>query len=488
MNGGHKWHPIRDYDELDPRSLEQGELAALANVWQEERERLADSDALPKFNEKLRREWAIETGLIERVYNFDRGITELLIEHGIDAALIPRGAGPTPETVASMIRDHEAAIDYVFDFVKAERPLSTSYIKELHALLTQNQETAEGRDPFGKRVQIPLRKGAYKLWPNNPTGRSGEIHEYCPPEQVASEMDRLLDLHRKHLDVAPEVEAAWLHHRFTQIHPFQDGNGRVARALATLVLVKAVRFPLVVRSASKSTYLDALEAADAGDLKPLIVFFSEIQRREFVRALGLSRDVGRLVIAEDLIRSTRRELEHRRDALLAEWNTVKDRAEQLRHIAEGRLRQVTATFDQEVKPLLDHVTVFVDGASDHDARSHYFRQQIVAGAKALEYFANMEAYRAWVRLVIHNANQSQLLIAFHGIGHEFRGVLACCAVFFQRVQTDRNDRESGPAKALARAVFQINYREDPASIEDRFRVWLEECIVAGLSDWRTADL
>ena len=112
------------------------------------------------------------------------------------------------------------------------------------------------------------------------------------------------------------------------------------------------------------------------------------------------------------------------------------------------------TFDKEVKPLLDHVTVFVDGASDHDARSHYFRQQIVAGAKTLEYFANMETYRAWARLVIHNANQSQLLIVFHGIGHEFRGVLACCAVFFQRVQTDRDDRESSPAKALARAVFQ----------------------------------
>ena len=100
----------------------------------------------------------------------------------------------------------------------------------------------------------------------------------------------------------------------------------------------------------------------------------------------------------------------------------------------------------------------------------------------------METYRAWVRLVIHNANQSQLLIAFHGIGHGFRGVLACCAVFFQRVQTDGDDSESSPARALARAVFQINYREDPQSIDDRFRAWLEECIVAGLSDWRTADL
>ena len=151
MCGGHKWHPIRDY-EIDPASLEQGELAAPANVWQEERGRIADSDALPTFNEKLRREWAIETGLIERVYEFDRGVTEILIEHGIDAALIPHGAGAAPETIASMIRDHEAALDHVFTFVKDERQLSTRCIKELHALLTQNQETAEGRDQLEWRT------------------------------------------------------------------------------------------------------------------------------------------------------------------------------------------------------------------------------------------------------------------------------------------------------------------------------------------------
>ena len=487
MNNGHRWHPIRDY-EVDPTTLKQGELAALANVWQEESARLEDSDALPEFNTKLHREWAIETGLIERVYDFDRGVTEVLIEHGIDAALIPHVSGVTPETAASMIRDHEAAIEYVFDFVKDERPLSTSYVKELHALLTQSQETAEGRDSFGKRVQIPLLRGAYKERPNNPTGRSGEVHEYCPPEQVASEMDHLIELHRNHEGVAPEVEAAWLHHRFTQIHPFQDGNGRVARALATLVLVKAERFPLVVRSASKSTYLEALEAADLGDLKLLVEFFSEIQRREFVRALGLSRDVGQSVRAEDLILFTRKELEHRRDALLEEWNTVKDRAEVLGLFAEERLNEVRATFEKEVKPLLGGVTVRVDRARNHDQRSHYFRQQVVAGAKTLEYFANLETFRSWARLVIQNENQSQILVAFHGIGHEFRGVLACCAVFFQRLQTDRNDRETSPANALARTVFQINYREDATSVEDRFRVWLEECIVAGLNDWRTADL
>ncbi len=487
VDGGLPWRPICDY-EVDPGRLRQDELAALANVWREERERLDDSDALPRFNEELRREWAIETGLIERVYAFDRGVTEVLIERGIDAALIPHGAGASPEVVASMIRDHESAIEHVFSFVRSERPLSTSYVKELHALLTQNQETAEGRDQFGKRVQIPLLRGAWKLRPNNPAGRNGLVHEYCPPEQVASEMDRLVELHLGHADVAPEVEAAWLHHRFTQIHPFHDGNGRVARTLATLVLVKAHRFPLVVRNADKGDYLDALEDADRGDLAPLVTFFSGIQRREFVRALGLSRHAGRSVRAEDLIRSTRRELVRRSDALLAEWNTAKDRAEDLRSVGEARLNTVKASLEAEIGSLLAHVQVIVDGASDHSQRSHYFRQQIVTAAKSLEYFANLESHRAWIRLVIQNANQSQILFAFHGIGHDFRGVLACSAVFFQRVQTDPHDRETGPATTLTRSVFQINYQEPPASIEARFRTWFEECLVAGLDQWRTIDV
>ena len=487
MDIAHQWHPIQDY-KVDPATLVQSELTPLTELWREQRAQIEASGALRRFNEQLGREWAIETGLIERVYEFDRGVTELLIDRGIDAALIPHGSGPSPEVAASMIRDHESAIDFLFQRVKDERPLSTSFIKELHQLLTRNQKTVDGQDSQGHRTTVPLQRGSYKKLPNSPTRPDGRIHQYCPPEQVGSEMDRLIELHRKHQDVAPEVEAAWLHHRFVQIHPFQDGNGRVARALATLVLIKAERFPLLVRSDSKNKYLDALEAADDGDLKPLIEFFSAIQRREFVRALGLSRTIDEAVRAEDLIQATTRELRYRRDALLREWDTAKDRAETLRRAAKHRLEQVKASLDTEVSPLIEDVRVFVDAAEDHGPRSHYFRRQIVEGAKALEYFANLDAYRAWARLVIQNANQSQILVSFHGIGHEFRGVLVCSAVFFERVQTGDDDRETSPARVLADSAFQINYKESPASIEDRFRRWIEGCIVAGLRRWRIADL
>ena len=282
---GHKWDFIRDY-EVGPADLAQPELKHLAAVWQDQRERLESQDSFIRFNERLHREWAIETGLIERLYTFDRGVTQLLIEQGIDAALIPHGAGQQPESVAAMIGDHQAAVESIFRFVRGERSLSTGYVKEMHALMTCNQAWVEAADAQGRIGRVELIRGAYKEWPNNPLPPDGSIHEYCPPEHVAAEMDRLIELHEAHASVPPEVEAAWLHHRFTQIHPFQDGNGRIARALATLVFVKAGWFPLVVRNEERARYLDALELAERGDLRELVRLFAVLQKDEFVKALA----------------------------------------------------------------------------------------------------------------------------------------------------------------------------------------------------------
>ena len=248
-----EWQPLTDY-ETDPQQLADKELAALSSVWVEQRAKLGESLSISEFTERLKREWAIETGLIERLYTLDRGVTELMIEQGVKAALIPHRSTHEPERAVAMIGDQQDAIEGVFAFVNGNRTLSTGYIKELHSLFTRNQEHAEGRDQFGRAVRVSLVRGDYKQHSNNPTRPDGTVHAYCPPEHVAAEMDKLVDLHLKHADIptAPEVEAAWLHHRFAQIHPFQDGNGRIARALATLIFSKANWLPLVVRDTERA--------------------------------------------------------------------------------------------------------------------------------------------------------------------------------------------------------------------------------------------
>ena len=154
---------------------------------------------LGEFDKRLRREWSIETGIIENVYTLDRGVTRTLIEKGIDAALIPHGASDRDSTlVARIIQDHYDALEGMFDFVGGQRQLSTSNVKELHASLLRNQDTHTVVDQFDRAFDKQLEKGQYKSVPNSPT-RSGEfVHEYCPPEHVASEMDRLLLMHAEH--------------------------------------------------------------------------------------------------------------------------------------------------------------------------------------------------------------------------------------------------------------------------------------------------
>jgi hypothetical protein len=62
---------------------------------------------------------------------------------------------------------------------------------------------------FGDFFNAELKAGVYKTLPNNPK-RNGSVHEYCPPEHVASEIDRLVALHAEHLQrgLPAEVQAA----------------------------------------------------------------------------------------------------------------------------------------------------------------------------------------------------------------------------------------------------------------------------------------
>ena len=476
-----QWHPICDY-EIPPADLADKELYALSAVWKEQRTRLS---GLTEFTERLNREWAIETGLIERLYVLDRGVTELLIERGLNAALIPHRSATNAVQTIAMIGDQKEAIESVFSFVKQKRDLTTSYIKELHSLFVRNQPYAQGRDQFGNERQVPLVPGAYKEHSNNPTRPDGTLHYYCPPIHVAAEMDQLIHLHERHRnhEVTPEVEAAWLHHRFVQIHPFTDGNGRVARTLATLVFIRSDWLPLVVRDSRRGDYINALEQADDGDLKPLVMFFSALQRQEFVNALSIAREVEKSVRVDSRIRAIGQRLAKRRDALEQEWAAAVASARRLHQFAGSRLNEVRGLLDG--LSLDSEFTFFVDDAEDGADRSHYFRRQIISTARELRYYANTSHYRSWVRLVIKDGSQSTMLVAFHCVGHEFRGVLICSVTWFRRVPIGDDEVETEGDTPLCDEAFQINYKEDGAEVERRFEDWLESTIERGLALWES---
>lgn len=489
------WEPIENLPEAW-KSLQQDDLIALGDVWGSQKQRLQASNAYQTFMDRLRREIAIETGIIERLYTIDHGITLLLIERGIDESLIQHGTTNKPAAqVVAYIRDHADALQRVFDFVGGQRDLSTSFIKQLHQLLTRNQSHTEAIDQFGHHFQTELIKGDWKKQPNNPKRPDGTIHEYCPPEQVASQMDQLMAWHHEHLaeGVSAEVEAAWLHHRFTQIHPFQDGNGRVARLLATLVLIRAGWFPLVINTKddpnARAKYIQALEQADAGNILPLVLLIASAQKRAFQSAFSLSEDlITAAPTYDNTLQAVVNKLATRKIRTLEEAVQLAEvRATQLYHVGLQRLGDVRRDIELELSSIPDlAVTLSLESADADDERSVWYRHQIVNTAKQLHYYANLSGYKAWVRLSVQaETSQTELLLSYHVVGQEIKGVMAISACGYRRdVSPDAETRFIVELEPMNQDAFIFTYQEEPQAIEERFRKWLEEVIPLWLFYWQ----
>jgi len=484
-NAGHKWQPIEDLPE-DWKKLSSSELASLSIVWSEQSVRLQKSDSIKTFNKKLAREWAIETGIIENLYSIDRGITQILIERGLEASLIPYGTTDRPpEQIIEILRDHENVLEGIFDFVKGDRPLSISYIRALHQELTRNQDTVLAVNGLGRHVSIPLIRGDWKQQPNNPTRQDRSIHEYCPPEHVQAEMDRLVEMHLDHmaLSIPPEIEAAWLHHRFTSIHPFQDGNGRVARSLASLIFLRAKWFPLVIHRDHRTKYIDCLEAADNGHLKPLIDLFCAAEKRAFLSALSISETVLREhVPIQQVIAAAAQRLKARFEGRIDEFKRVFLTADELVQFARDRLVETANELEASLRTSPEFHFAKVDGVEKD--RAHWFRHQIIKTAQNLGYFADTRTYHGWVRLKIRESTQAEIVVSLHSLGVEFVGIIAASAFIEYRDRSDEGEIDIEGPYVLCMDVFQFSYHEDISTIRPRFDAWLNQVTLTGLDHWR----
>lgn len=468
--------------ETDPATLSASEIPGIKAVWTDQRTRLKGTSQLSDFTERLSREWAIETGVIENLYEIERGVTETLIERGFQAELLSHGSTNRPrEYVLQLLRDQKEALDGVFDFVKNKRLLSVSYIKELHAALLRSQETTEGIDAQGRFVEIPLIKGTWKTQTNYPK-RDGVTFAYCAPEHVAAEMDRLVTIHNDQVtkNVPSEVQAAWLHHRFTQIHPFQDGNGRVARAIASLVLVKDGLFPLVVTRDDKPAYLDALEAADNGNLKPLIDMIAKLQITQFRKATAVSE----AILAQDdvaailggLLKAADKVAAKKLEALRGVFNLARSLQDDLDARMKAIMPGVTAALQKVERMGTSFVT------QSHEETSHYFRAQIIENAKFhLHYFVDTSEYRAWIALNMNWSRRARLVFAFHGIGKPFNGSLIC-APFLEFRDTDEESQVRTAFVPVAEEGFVFFYNEDKDRLLARFAPWREGVLKVALKE------
>ncbi len=462
------------------------ELDSLVAAWRERRAELEGMVELTELHDRLRHRWAVETGMIEGLYTIDRGTTELLIDHGLNADLISRGDSDRPAAeIVPLLWDQAQVYDWLFEFIKDERELSTSYIKELHQLLTRNQHYTMAVDAQGRTFEAHLLKGEWKRLPNNPRRPDGGTHEYCPPEHVDAEMDRLVAWHLEHRrdEVAPEIEAAWLHHRFTQIHPFQDGNGRVARALATLVLIRANRFALSISPEQKGGYIDALERADAGDLEPFADLIARTQQREFAQALSVAQD---LVDEQQILAAAMRKAASQRDERVSAYADVK-------MLGDDAVARAFRTFSERRDAFHERLrSEQLDGSYVAFAslpgprQEHYYFAQILECAHKLDYFADTREYRNWVRLTIRDEHEQRavvLVISLHSLGRVFKGVLSAIAFVEVVDGSGEGEQRQGPWLATEDA-FTLGYLDSREHVLRRFDAWLQTAWLSLLRTWQ----
>lgn len=232
------------------------------------------SNARKQATTSAMRRWSIENGVIENIYSLTPAATALLEDHGLDFPIHPDATNIGPELLASILSDHAAAFDIAHQQGSHNQPITRTAIRQLHQALVAHQTTYRATNQFGQWFDAAITPGAFKTMPNNPTRADGAVHHYCPPEHVDSEIDQLLAWNDEYFSKPyhPMLVSAWFHHRFTQIHPFQDGNGRVSRALQNWQLAQHYLPAVVVDRYNRDEYITALEEADAGHLSPLIQF------------------------------------------------------------------------------------------------------------------------------------------------------------------------------------------------------------------------
>jgi Fic family protein len=488
MTHTHIWRPIEDLPHGWESSLTNSQTHAMVEVWHEQADDLQKKELYPEFLAKLRRQWSIETGIIEGIYTLSEGATKTLIEKGLDAALLPRSeTDDDPRNVVAKIQDHHEAIMGLYEFISGNRKLGTSYVKELHCVLTRHQLTYRARDTLGNEVDRELPHGVWKKLKNNVEHYDGTRFEFCPPEHVDQEMDNLIEMHSNHCEmkVPADIEAAWLHHRFSIIHPFTDGNGRVSRCLATLILLRDNWLPLVITRDDRDKYIQSLRFADKGNLFPLIELFGMLQRKAIREALSLSDQVIQESKAiSGILESVVAKFDQRRRAEKQQLSQAPITADSLQLLSFVRLDDVASNVTQVISTQGKGFHAYATDGKRNSEKSKYNYHQIVNCAKTLGYFANMQVYQSWACLIIQTERRFEILFAFHGIGHRSSGVLGCTAMLYTKDYDESGNTTVGDVIALVEEPFEFTYAEDPAAVQRRFQKWQDAAVIKGLNEWQ----
>lgn len=164
------------------------------------------------------------------------------------------------------MKAHNVCLNLMKEEALSADHLSESFIKRLHQVMLREEYTVYRQLPGGRHTSYVIHAGTYKTRPNSVITSSGERFEYASPEETPSLMYDLTEWYNreeKAASLSPVELASLFHYRYIRIHPFEDGNGRIARLLVNFILLRHNCPMVVILSRKKRAYLNALGEADA---------------------------------------------------------------------------------------------------------------------------------------------------------------------------------------------------------------------------------
>ena len=178
--------------------------------------------------------------------------TMLVLKEGITIS-----EKPIKESVE--VKSLGIAFDFLYELAQEEISITEHCIKQLHQLIV-------GNDPY-------LNAGQYRS-----VGVIITASEHRPPEpfEVPFKMTEMVKWVNTNLKAEnPIVLAATAHHELAKIHPFTDGNGRTARLVLNLILMKS-GYPICsIKRTDRPKYYEAMSAADLGNYDPIVELVAE---------------------------------------------------------------------------------------------------------------------------------------------------------------------------------------------------------------------
>ncbi len=235
------------------------------------------ADAIKKLHEEMRLLHTYHSNAIEG-NTLTLPETKLVLEEGITI-----GGKSLREHLEAT--NNAKAFDLMEDIAKKKRTIDHVVIQQIHEAITAGILEDAGKYRT-KNVRI--------------TGSTKTPPEWSKIIKLMDELIEKIAQYKKH----PIETAAFLHHRFVEIHPFIDGNGRVVRLLTNLYLIAKGYPPIVLKKENRGIYYRFLRAADAGNPGLFANFIAKAVDESLTMYLSIFGGVNELLPLKELAENT----------------------------------------------------------------------------------------------------------------------------------------------------------------------------------------